>query len=278
MNSIVIVGGVSFDALLFAGQTVRTVGGAGLYTALGASRAGAPVTLLAPRPAILPPALQPVLNRLEWIGPIVPIDELPQLEIAHHGGGRATLLKAQWGAVSRFTPAAWPLPAPLTRAVLVHVAALPSAQHQLDWLTACRASGTRLISVGTYARLVHGETHVVRTLFARADLFFMNENEANGLFGSLDAAGAAARSAPGKRLFVTLGERGAMAFDGEHVSAIPGVAARELDPTGAGDTFCGATLAGLARGASPVAAATRACQLAARMIEAPGPAFLLGEI
>jgi len=48
-----------------------------------------------------------------------------------------------------------------------------------------------------------------------------------------------------------------------------------VDPTGAGDTFCGATLAGLAIGQHPVMAARQAIPLAAQTIEAIGPAALL---
>lgn len=50
--------------------------------------------------------------------------------------------------------------------------------------------------------------------------------------------------------------------------------AREVDPTGAGDTFCGATLAGLARGDSPLTAARRAVALASQMIGQIGPEAL----
>ena len=53
--------------------------------------------------------------------------------------------------------------------------------------------------------LAYEQTDVVRRLFEEADLFFLNENEACGLFGSLDGA----QTAPGKLLFVTLAERGA---------------------------------------------------------------------
>ncbi|HOM43880.1 MAG TPA: PfkB family carbohydrate kinase, partial [Bacillota bacterium] len=54
-----------------------------------------------------------------------------------------------------------------------------------------------------------------------------------------------------------------------------GSKADELDPSGAGDTFCGAVLAELAKGAHPVMAARKAVVLAARMIECVGPAELL---
>lgn len=61
----------------------------------------------------------------------------------------------------------------------------------------------------------------------------------------------------------------------EQVTHVPGVAAVEIDPTGAGDTFCGAVLAGLARGELAVAAARQAVSLAAQVVSAVGPAALL---
>jgi ribokinase len=99
----------------------------------------------------------------------------------------------------------------------------------------------------------------------------MNENEATGLFGSMAQActGAAAL------LFVTLGAQGALVIAGQERTHIPGQRVTEIDPTGAGDTFCGATLAGLARGASPLSAARRAAVLAAQTVSAIGPAALL---
>jgi hypothetical protein len=72
-----------------------------------------------------------------------------------------------------------------------------------------------------------------------------------------------------------MGERGALVIQGGHVTHVAGMPAVELDPTGAGDTFCGATLAGLARGEHPVMAARAAVTLAAEMIGAIGPARLL---
>jgi sugar/nucleoside kinase (ribokinase family) len=167
------------------------------------------------------------------------------------------------------------IPPEVTEARIIHIAALSSASRQLDFLHALRSvcNSQQLISVGTYGRLVYENTNRVRQLFAQADVFFMNENEANGLFGSLSKA----RTRPGALLFVTLGEAGALAINGEQVTHVPGQPATELDPTGAGDTFCGATLAGLAQGQSPVAAARQAAVLAAQTVRAVGPAALLTE-
>ena len=267
-HSLLVIGCASLDVLYFAGQTASAAGGAGMYTAVAAHRAGGRVVLFSPRPDPVPGPLVPVVERLEWIGPVVPPGELPHFEIAHHGGGKATLVNASWGAEARLSPDE--LPDDLSAYRLIHITGLGTAQRQLDFLQACRRRGARRVSVGTYAKVVYGQTETVRALFEQADLFFMNENEANGLFGSVEAA----RTAAGKLLFVTLGEKGARVIQGDHATQVPTLAANELDPTGAGDTFCGATLAGLARGEHPVMAARRATPLAAQMIEQIGPRAL----
>ncbi|MFN4292931.1 MAG: carbohydrate kinase family protein [Thermoflexales bacterium] len=274
-NAIFVVGCVSLDTLHIGGRTYQTIGGAGLYTALAARCVGATATLLGPRPRPIPALLAPVAERLNWIGPEIPPDALPRLEIAHHGEGRATLVSASWGAESQLTTEH--LPDDLSRYAFVHIAALSSAHKMLDFLHVCRERGARRISAGTYYRIVQNEPATVRAIFEQADLFFMNENEAIGLWGSLRVAGRVSmRTREGALLFITFDRRGAIVIAGDQATPLPADPADELDPTGAGDTFCGATLAGLARGEDPVAAASRATALAARKVEHVGPAFLLG--
>lgn len=271
-----VIGTASLDVLHFAGQTAEAAGGAGLYTALAARQAGVQAALLAPKPEPVPELLQPVEERVQWVGPLISPAELPRLEIKHHGGGRATLVAASWGAEAKLTPA--DIPALVVKSRFVHIAALSSAQRQLDFLQEIQrrreAAGLDRpsISVGTYGRLVSGDSERVRRLLAGADLFFMNENEATGLFGSVGQA----RTRPGALLFVTLGEQGVLVIQGDRATPVPGQAVAELDPTGAGDTFCGATLAGLAQGQTSVAAARQAVELAARTVGAVGPEALLG--
>lgn len=283
MNTgILVIGTASLDTLHIAGQTYQTIGGAGLYTALAASYAGAKATLLGPRPVPIPVALQRASERITWIGPEAPAEDLPHLEIAHHGGGKATLMDASWGAEAQLTPAA--LPDDLSGYAFVHIAALSSAQRMLSFLHACRDRGAPRISAGTYYRIVQNEPATVRAIFEQADLFFMNENEAIGLWGSLRVAGRVnMRTRDDALLFITFDRRGVMVIQGDpykegvpQATPLPADPADEFDPTGAGDTFCGATLAGLAHGDDPVTAAQNACTLAAREIEHVGPAFLLG--
>jgi sugar/nucleoside kinase (ribokinase family) len=274
---LLIIGTASLDKLHLPthaqNEVAHAAGGAGLYTALAAHRAGIRTHLWAPRPNPMPPLLQPAAERVLWSGPPVAPAELPHLEIVHHGEGRATLLHASWGAEIQLVPER--LPSDMHQAAIIHIAALSTAQRQLDFVQAIQAArGANRhprISVGTYARLVQGETGIVRQLVDRADLFFMNENEAKGLWGQVEQA----RTRPDACLFITLGAQGAFVISGEDVTHVPGHVTVEADPTGAGDTFCGATLAGLARGESPVTAAQYAVELAAQTVSAIGPAALL---
>ena len=270
---ILVIGTASLDVLhlnlLNPPQVVRTIGGAGLYTALAAARSGARVTLFAPRPAQLPAELQQVEHYLTWIGPPCETGQLPRLEIVHHGAGKAELLGASWGAELDMVPA--DLPADLSRYGIIHIAALSRAQRQLDFLRACRQRGAHLISAGTYGRLAYGETENVKTLMAESDWFFMNDNEARGVFGRLEDIHS---PGVGRILFVTRGEQGALIFQAGQRTEIQAVPATELDPTGAGDTFCGTTLVGLSRNWDAQLAASEAVRWAARVIEQPGPAAL----
>lgn len=274
MHDILVVGTVSADTLHIGGRMHHTIGGAGLYTALAAQFAGANATLLAPRPINMPQAFLPVSQRITWMGPAVRAQEMPRLEIAQHGEGRATLIDAAWGAESLLKPEM--LPDDLSRFAFVHIAALSSAQKMLTFLQACRERGARRISAGTYYRLVQHEPATVRAIFEQADAFFMNENEATGLWGSLRVAGRiSTRTHAGALLFITFDSRGVIVIEGEQATPLPADTASEVDPTGAGDTFCGATLAGLTRGEAPALAAQNATVLAAHVIEHIGPAFLL---
>ncbi len=171
---VMVVGTASLDVLHLGTRTAHTIGGAGLYTALAAHHAGATTALYAPRPDPMPASLQPVADRVIWTGPLIAPDALPRLEIAQHGGGRATLIDASWGAESQLTHTH--LSEDIRQATFVHIAALRSAQRQLDFMYTIMAERGGhhhpRISVGTYARLVYGETKDVRTLFEHADIFF----------------------------------------------------------------------------------------------------------
>jgi hypothetical protein len=235
---------------------------------MAALRSGAEVSLFSPRPEPVPEELRPAADRLlAWLGPLVRAEELPHFEIAHRGG-EATYLRAFFGAELDLTPAS--LPSDLSTYDCIHIVPLGDVQRQLSFVRACRQRGAQRISVGTYLDAILRAPEAVRLVMDQADIFFMNAREAIALFGSVERAG----TRPGRFLFVTQGERGARAIQGGFATEIPGVPAQTLDPTGAGDTFCGATLAHLMQGEHPAMAARLAMPLAAELTEHIGPAAL----
>lgn len=267
MKDLLVIGGASLDILHFSGQTARSGGGSGMYTASAAHRAGGQVTMFAPRPDPLPELLQPFAERVEWLGPVVPPRQLPRFEIAHKGE-QTTYLHFFAGAEATLSPSL--LPADLSGYHCVHIGPLGTCQRQLEFLHACRQRGARRISVSTFPRAAEQEAAEIRALLPQADLFFMNAEEARQVFGHVEAA----RTQPGKLLFVTLGADGAKVIQGDYHTQVPAPVVDVLDVTGAGDTFSGATLLGLARHEHPVVAARKAVGLAAQMIQAVGPTAL----
>jgi sugar/nucleoside kinase (ribokinase family) len=269
MAHLLVIGGASSDILHFAGQTAASAGGAGMYTAMAAHRSGMQVSLFGPRPSPIPKMLRPIAERLTaWLGPAIPPEELPHFEIAYHDG-KTTYLRFSADAESDLMPGT--LPPDLSTYDCVHITPLGDVQRQLAFLQACRQRGAKRVSVGTFLDLIIAEPGVVRSIMEQADVFFMNEKEATALFGSVEMA----KTRPGKVLFVTLGKQGAVVIQGDYPTEVPAVPSNELDPTGAGDTFCGAALAHLSLGAHPVMAARLAMSLAAQMIEHAGPTALL---
>ncbi len=267
MSLLTVIGGASLDVLHFRGRTVRSAGGAGLYTALAAYRAGARVTMVGPRPRPMPEELAPAAERLDWRGPEVPPERLPSFEIAHLGGGRTELRGAAWRAEAELSTDN--LPADLPGGTVFCIG-LTDPRRQLELVRHFKALG-RLVACGTYGGAVRDAPEVVHELFAAADVFFCNRAEAARLFGDAGAV----RTAAGKLLFVTLGERGARVVQGRYATDVSAVTVDELDPTGAGDTFGGTVLALLGRGVHPVQAARLGVAAAAEMVTETGPAALL---
>ncbi len=263
---ILIVGGASLDTL--EGADGRVAGGAGMYTAMAAHRSGTAVTLFAPRPEPMPDELSAVAERVTWLGPRISRDELAHFEIRYRGLS-TTYVRAFFGAEETLAPDT--LPADLSHFDCVHLVPLGDIGRQHAFLAACRDRGAGRISAGTALELINEQAEAAHAVMRGSDYFFMNEAEAVRLFGSPRAV----RSRPEQTFFVTRGAEGALIVQGEVITRAEPMAAAVRDPTGAGDTFCGATLARLAQGRHPVMAARAAVPLAAHMTEAIGPAELL---
>ena len=238
-----------------------------MYTAMAAWRCGASVTLYAPRPDPIPDPLQPVARNLTWLGPSIHVDDLARFEISY-ADGKTTYVRAHFGAEHSLTTAQ--LPDDLSDFDFVHLVPLGDISKQRSLMLACRDRGAQRISAGTALDLIDERPDDARTMLRESDVLFMNKEEAVRLFGSLNGV----RAQPGQTIFVTRGANGATVVQGKAAISLSGVPASVVDPTGAGDTFCGATLFGLASGKQPVMAARHAMPLSARMIEQTGPAVL----
>lgn len=269
MSHLLVIGSPSIDKLHFNNLTVDSAGGAGLYTALAAHRSGCKVSMYGVKPDPIPTPLRPLEKRLEaWMGPIVPLDDIPQFEISHEGD-KATYLKFFVGEEEHLDPSA--IPQDLSIFDGVHITALGKAKQPLRFAKICRERGAKMISSGSFLNLIKENPSFVKALIDKTDRFFLNEEEAVSLFGSLD--GVIAK--PGKVIFITRGGKGAIVVQGEFRTELPAVPAKVLDPTGAGDTFCGATLSNLLQGDHPIMAARKAMALASEEIEHVGPSALL---
>jgi ribokinase len=89
------------------------------------------------------------------------------------------------------------------------------------------------------------------------DIITLNETEVTQIVGVTDFEGAGAELSKRVGLvFVTRGAQGVSVFDdGQLLGNVEAMAVDAIDATGAGDTFCGYVVAGLAQGLTPLEAA-----------------------
>ena len=89
------------------------------------------------------------------------------------------------------------------------------------------------------------------------DIITLNETEVTQIAGGADFKSAGAELSKSVGLvFVTQGAQGVSVFaDGQLLGHVDAMAVDSIDATGAGDTFCGYVVAGLAQGLTPLEAA-----------------------
>ena len=219
----------------------------------------------------MPKSLRPVTELINWFGPRVHPDELPHFEIVYDADGRAEYTSIEPRFESLMTESV--LPDDLSAYTYVHIVQLGNIDLQLSLLDRCRNSRARFVSVSGGHELPEDQTGKLRELVARADLCFMNEHEAEPLLGQPQDYSWQ----PGTILFVTHGDRGLSVIQGSRVHRVHIGPTEAHDPTGAGDSFCGATLAYLCRLQHPVLAANNAVQVATLNVRHLGPKGLIGE-
>lgn len=269
MAHLLVIGSPSLDIIHIGGETFQTMGGAGMYVGMAARRSGVDVSVFGPRPMQIPDLMIPFHDRLvEWLGPEVRLEDMPRFEISHDGD-TAEYLSKNTKIEGQIDPEL--LPEDLSVYDGIHITAMGDASVQKAFLDVCQARNARFISMGTWRHHVTVQKAITVELIKRADASFMNEEEARSLFGSLDMAQAQV----GNTLFITLANKGALIIQGDHRTRLPAQKVNAQDPTGAGESFCGAAVANLLLGRHPVITGMRAMILAAEVIKDIGPNALM---
>lgn len=268
-GTILVIGGASVDRLRAEGSVRENPGGAAIYTALASIHAGGDAMMFGFRPDPMPALFEPVTALFPWHGPACDVSELPHFDIIYDEDGDARLRSASWGREGELDPAMLPDDV-LASAGLVHIAAIHGPELQMRFVEAVRARSDALISAGTYGYAAKGAPDAVRELMEATDLFFMNAFEAQLVFGHEPPP-----VRPGQILVVTRGPEGSDVWIGDHRAHVPVTPARPVDLTGAGDSVCGGTLAGLAAGMHPIEAVRLGAAVASVTIESPGLSGLL---
>jgi len=119
-----------------------------------------------------------------------------------------------------------------------------------------------------------------------ADFVFLNEDEANALFGTRAVEKAGRKKSgkisnsllekklallkPSALIYLKKGEKGSFLFHKGRKWHVPALKANAIDTTGAGDAYAAGTLYGLSRGYSPLGSAKIGCMLATKVVQKIG--------
>jgi 2-dehydro-3-deoxygluconokinase len=180
--------------------------------------------------------------------------------VSHGPQGHAFSYLRAGSAASRLRPQDLPVEL-LREARFVHASGISmaisanAADAVLAAFDAARSAGGKL-SFDTNLRLklwpLARARALIGTAAASADYLFTSRDDARAL-GGLEAPDAQldwAHRLGAKNVLLMCGAEGAIASDGAKRERIAGVKVEAVDATGAGDCFCGATLARLAAGDS----------------------------
>jgi 2-dehydro-3-deoxygluconokinase len=185
--------------------------------------------------------------------------------VSHGPQGHAFSYLRAGSAASRMRPADLPLEL-LREARFVHASGISmaisasAADAVLAAFEAARAAGAKL-SFDSNLRLKLWPLARARAMIsaaaAHADYFFTSVDDARALGGLREPEALIdwAHRLGAKNVLLMCGAEGALASDGAKRERIAGFKVEAVDATGAGDCFCGATLARLALGDSLFVAA-----------------------
>lgn len=121
---------------------------------------------------------------------------------------------------------------------------------QLQWDVLEQAQDARFVAADTMNLWINTQNEMLRRVLSRIHMIVINEAEAKLLSGCkdiVDAARAIRQMGP-ETIVIKRGAFGAFMLHGERIFSAPAyLAAKVVDPTGAGDTFAGGLMGTLAR-------------------------------
>ncbi|WP_417554910.1 carbohydrate kinase family protein [Microbacterium sp.] len=257
------------DIVIWNGDSYfTTLGGAALYAALGASIAGAAATVIS---AVGSNASDAEFERLRdyeiaFRTTPYPGRGISQWVLYEEDGSREYRLHPDSGSLDALAPvpASFPEQLPVNA---IHVAPMP-LERQADWVSFARQHGL-FVSLDPHHDDSAARPDEVLALAAEVDLFLPSALESRSLTGagpreSLDEL----RDLGIPAVVVKDGEHGCLVASGDDAWHVPAAGDTVfVDPTGAGDSFCGAMLARIVAGDRLPDAAARACAAASIVVE-----------
>lgn len=263
------VGHLTVDDVVLPDGTTRmgTVGGAAVYAAVGARLAGFELGIITrlgsdyPASSLnaleasgLPLRLTPVAGRCLW-----------QWAIYEHDGSRTFLPHPDSGGYPDTSPepddeVSW------DRIEAVHVAPMP-VRYQRPWVTRCEASDIP-VHLDPHHDSSADEPQQIQALIPSVKGFLPSQLEVDGIDGGEPVEAAAGFVAAGAKLAVTkLGAAGCVVATADRCWRVPAYPVTVADPTGAGDSFCGAFLGATHAGHAPEEAAVYGTVAASFVLE-----------
>ncbi len=245
---VIFIGSPTRDTLARDGAAREATGGAAYISALASRWAGATTGVVARVPTNLPTSVSGAFGPggLARAGLRCTEGRLPGFRITYDENDRATYDQMQVGMESDLDasdiPAEWLVDA----LAWIHIAGIGAdAEQQLRVLSNLRARAPNwsgAISVGTCRAMIEAKPAITLRLLAESDAFFLNEEE-----WALLCPNGVPEGHTGM-IVVTLGPAGVRVIGGPCEGTYPALPVTVVDPTGAGDSFCGGFIGAMVTG------------------------------
>ena len=255
--SVVFIGSPTRDLVIRGGAAQEVTGGAAFISALACRWAGAATGIVARTPTVLPATSAVVFGEggLNRRGLSTAEGALPGFTITYDTDDRATYSEMRMGMEADLCADDIPESWMTSDCAWIHIAGIgASAAQQWSMLVDLRDRfpdwrGT--VSAGTCRAMIEADMAHTQQLLQAADVFFLNAEE----FALLCPEGAP----EGTTVVVTRGPDGVDIWSNGTCDHHPAQPVQVVDPTGAGDAFCGGFIGATVMGkASPAEVGGRA--------------------